>query len=131
MDKKHVELLVVDDSSIDRMYLQLLVRSGKFEVTVVEYGEPQLAADAIVAQGWPEILLVDIRMPLMTGFELLDYLQEHAAAKPAHCQVYVYSSSSRIEDRDHAINHLLVNDFIEKPVRKEHIAQMLAQAAIK
>ena len=69
----------------------------------------------------PDILLLDINMPGITGWEFLDQLN----ALGLQANVYMYSSSIDPDDVKEARNYPMVKDFINKPLDARTIRQVL------
>jgi CheY-like chemotaxis protein len=74
-----------------------------------------------------DVLFLDIRMPELDGFEVLDRLEhlQHSWIKDAH--VFVLSSTLDERDLNRAKEHYLVDDFIGKPLTFSMIEQILAK----
>jgi CheY-like chemotaxis protein len=120
-----LKLMLIEDSAVDRKYLDLLVRIKKLPLEVVGFDNPYAALDDLFSEGWPDILLIDINIPLLSGFEILDRLLAENLEKPAATEVYVNSASSRLEDRRRAEAHPLVDGFFEKPIRDQHLLDII------
>lgn len=60
----------------------------------------------------PEFVFLDINMPIMNGFEFLNWLD----ARPEKPKVIMYTSSVRDEDRKEATRHPEVVAYVEKPL---------------
>ncbi|MEK9183592.1 MAG: response regulator [Patescibacteria group bacterium] len=71
MPDQKVILLVEDDSLISRMYQEKFLRDG-FEVILAFNGEQGLEQAALK----PDIILLDIMMPKMNGYEMLKLLKK-------------------------------------------------------
>jgi DNA-binding response OmpR family regulator len=67
MSEKNKILLVEDDPMIVKMYQRKLIADG-FELSLAFNGEEGLAA---LSKSRPDIILLDIMMPKMDGFEML------------------------------------------------------------
>ncbi|OYT30161.1 response regulator [Thermoplasmatales archaeon ex4572_165] len=65
MDKK---VLVVDDDSSIRMSVQMVFEDAGYQVTLAESGKNCLE---ILKNGYKGIILMDIMMPIMTGWETI------------------------------------------------------------
>ena len=70
-------LLVEDDPLISRMYLKVFTFEG-FEVQLAENG--QLGLDKL-ADFQPDIILLDVMMPVMNGLQMLERLKADPATK--------------------------------------------------
>jgi CheY-like chemotaxis protein len=97
-------VLVVEDNPADVYLIRsaLAEYSINAEIEVVSDGERARAAVAEFqseAQGWPDIVLLDINLPKIDGLELLQRL----AAAP--CPIIVMSSSQSPADRQRALDH--------------------------
>ncbi|MCX8025512.1 MAG: response regulator, partial [Thermanaerothrix sp.] len=69
------ELLIVDDSAEDIRLLQKILDSdGRFNVRVAHDGQ---AALEHLAQSSPDVILLDLFMPRMDGFQVLEALRTH------------------------------------------------------
>ena len=109
-DKKNI--LIVDDSSIIRNYLQKAV-ANKYDVTPVSGG-----ADAIniIPTKKIDLILLDLMMPGIDGFGVLDYLKQNNVTIP----VVIISGDTTKETIDRAFTYNVV-DMIEKPFSEKVI----------
>lgn len=115
-----LNILIIDDEQPARDRLRrLLGQVPKFEVA----GEAASSADALeqIRKLSPDILLLDISMPGMSGMALARVLQE-GGASPAiiFCTAY----------QDQALNAFEVEavDYLVKPVREERLVKSLEKA---
>jgi phosphoserine phosphatase RsbU/P len=108
-DKTRV--LIVDDNRVNRQLLTaLLERAGRFEIENAADGEEALRA---MERHPPDILLLDLMMPRLDGFELCRRLRANPAF--AEVPVLVQSSLNRPEDRAKAFA-AGATDYITKPI---------------
>ena len=68
MEDLDTSILVVDDSAVDRKVLKHALEAARYNVTTAPSGAACLA---VLESGTFDLLLVDINMPDVTGFELL------------------------------------------------------------
>jgi len=80
-------LFVEDDALIARIYSQKLVEEG-FEVAVAEDG---LAAMRLLPEFMPDLVVLDLLMPKMTGVDVLKFMRQHPDLKSI--RVVVFSNS--------------------------------------
>lgn len=105
--------MVEDDSDIREALIDALQLE---HWTVESAANGQLALERLQSRPTPEVMLLDLMMPVMDGFELLDRLR--GAAGPA---TVVLSASREMES---VRSHPLVRATLEKPV---DLAVLLAQ----
>ena len=73
-----IKIFIVDDEPIIRQGLRTTIKWSKYDIEVV--GEASNGADAYkkIIELSPDIVLTDIRMPLLDGIELIRLLREIA-----------------------------------------------------
>lgn len=102
-------LTVEDQPNIRRLITYVLTKSG-YKVMQAEDGE---AAVHVLQHTIPDLILLDVRMPKMDGFELLTLLRKYEAA--AAIPVVMLTSLNTPRDLDRALE-LGVIDFLTKPI---------------
>lgn len=75
----------------------------------------------------PDIILLDINMPLLDGWEFLNEFQKIKDKIDKNIAIYVVSSSISVIDIDKAKNHPEVVDFLTKPIEPDTLVR-IAQA---
>ncbi|MEI8278227.1 MAG: response regulator [Bacteroidota bacterium] len=73
----------------------------------------------------PDILLVDINMPYMDGWEFLDKYETIRSGFPKKIIIYMVSSSISEEETNKAKAYTDVKDFLIKPVPKDKYLDIL------
>jgi DNA-binding response OmpR family regulator len=100
-------LLVEDDDALANVYLMRLEAEG-FEVRRVANGEDALA-DAITFK--PDLVLLDVMMPKVSGFDVLDILRN--TPDTANLKVIMLTALSQDSDKERA-QSLGVDDYMVK-----------------
>jgi CheY-like chemotaxis protein len=94
---------------------------GFNNITAVTDGKQAL--DSLKKENCPNLIFLDINMPVMDGFSFLTQ-----AVKEMLCMrmnVVILTSSSRQKDKDQASQFSNVVDYIEKPLNKDKVLQVL------
>jgi CheY-like chemotaxis protein len=74
----------------------------------------------------PDLVLLDIKMPVMNGFEFLEAFIQLPPC-PAHSIVVVLLTSSQLDRDLSRIKQLPVTDFLTKPLTTEKVTRLLDQ----
>jgi CheY-like chemotaxis protein len=133
--KKIASLLIVDDNSFDILYTKkILEKTGQFDhVYAVTDGAEALELFRNYEESRrqhpesfpPLMILLDINMPLMSGFEFLSQysqLENGPAVDPS--VIVMLTSSSFEDDRKRAMQDPLVKDYVVKPMTRQRAAEL-------
>lgn len=100
-------LLVEDDDALANVYLMRLQAEG-FEVKRVANGEDALAA---AKEHKPDLVLLDVMMPKVSGFDVLDILRN--TPETANLKIVMLTALSQESDKERA-QGLGVDDYLVK-----------------
>ena len=103
--------LVVDDIADNRELLVQLLQSAGFEVRAVAAAREALD---LCAEWEPRLILMDTRMPEMSGYEAIRQLRAGPAG--ARIKIISVSAAAFVEDRQEALA-AGADDFVAKPFR--------------
>jgi len=117
-----MKILIVDDETLARQRLHSLLTElgGNHDVIEADNG---LAALERIQRESPDVVLLDIRMPLMGGLEVAHHLAG-GDTPPAIIFTTAYQKHALEAFEIHAIDYLL------KPVRRERLQEALQRARI-
>lgn len=114
--KKRI-LIVDDDSAVMEVFGAILLEGG-YEVIEANYALPALFR---AADSRPDLILVDLNMPMMNGVELIDELKAHRDTKDI--PVVVITGSDSPEAREEAFK-AGCSAYLTKPIKS---AELLGQ----
>lgn len=118
------KIVIIDDEYFFRQALIKYVRNFKDEFTVVgDAGNGKLGIE-LIEQYHPEIILIDINMPQMTGFDVISYIQKQAL----QTRFIIISGYDKFEYAQKAIQ-MGVQDFLLKPITVESLYKSLRQTS--
>ena len=106
----HGYVLVVDDEEQNRALLRDPLEARGYEVAEAENGMEALQK---IAARPPDVILLDLMMPKMDGFEVCRHLRKDA--RTAHLPILMITALSERGDRLLGI-HAGANDFLNKPI---------------
>jgi CheY-like chemotaxis protein len=120
LPSKQVRILLVDDSPVERMALGHFLRRAGYKVDEAEDGRSALAH---LQNRECDLLLLDLQMPGMSGFEVLTYLQKHRRGLP----VILLSGMpiDQIELNMHGLPQQELPTLFLKPVDLEQLLDVL------
>ena len=112
-------VLVVDDQDDARGFLSLLLKMRGFDVVSAESGRRALD---VLAETPVDVILLDVMMPEMDGFEVCRELQKSPAT--AAIPVILLTARDDLETRAQGMG-LGVADYLTKPVNRHELLERL------
>jgi two-component SAPR family response regulator len=127
MNKKFI---VVDDDSVNNLICRKVIKNVFPEAVVLTFTNPETALTYIKSIyfdscGKATILLLDINMPILSGWDFLEEFEGFDANIKEQLKIYMLSSSTDQLDKDLANENKNVCGYIEKPLDKDIIAKIL------
>lgn len=127
--KKNKTLCIIDDEPIDQFILHTLVKKINSQIKILSYLNPTQAFESLtqllVSDDMPDIILLDINMPEMNGWQ---FLSEFVKIKPQigeKIAIYILSSSTSLEDKDKAKNHKDISGYLSKPIEVSTLKEIM------
>ena len=125
---KFTNVLLVEDDPITIMVCERIIKMTSFGENVRSCLNGKIALDYLISireNGvLPDIIFLDINMPVMNGWEFLLELEKQKAAFKKFPYIYLLSSTVDPEDFTKAKNFLLVKGFISKPLSKDALEKI-------
>lgn len=115
-------LCVVDDDKIFTYLLKRLIEKAKIAREIIFFENGREALDYLAshkedALKLPQLILLDINMPILDGWQFLNEYGKLKPDVPQPISICMMSSSSEIEDYDRAMDSEHVMDYLQKPVQ--------------
>ncbi|WP_103865936.1 response regulator [Aquimarina sp. I32.4] len=137
MDKKLNTIMLVDDDSNTNLYNEYIInRLGIFEeIKIFQNGKHALEFLATKDEKGkfpqPEIIFLDINMPIMNGWEFLEEYKELTKRQQADILIAMLTSSMNTEDSEKALSSGVVKEFIHKPLIEDRIKEIIDKYFLK
>ena len=120
-------ILIVDDDDIIREYLELLLSCYHFDTFLASNGVETIETLRMIR---PDIILTDIKMPKMDGYELIRNIRSTGAPLPI-----IAFSGVADPDAEKKVKMVGGDLFLKKPLTEQqlidHIKQLLPQIILK
>jgi CheY-like chemotaxis protein len=115
--------MIIDDNHTDRYIAQYLIKKHHFAREIKEFDLAGKALDYITShrhqpEAFPQVILLDISMPLMDGFEFLERLNAVPEFLNSPCKVFIHTSSLSPADHARSEKFPVVKKFINKPLSR-------------
>lgn len=113
MNKHEITILLVEDDDIDAMSFERSIRKQKINNQIVRVVNGQEAITLMQndLQSKPYIVLLDLNMPVMNGFEFLDYIRHDATLRKTI--VFVLTSSDDEKDIVQSYDKFVAGYFVK------------------
>jgi CheY-like chemotaxis protein len=122
-------VLLVEDDPITIMVCDRIIKMSDFAGHVKSCENGKTAIDYLVdiiasKQNFPEIIFLDINMPVMNGWDFLEEFEKLKDEIVPMPRIFILSSTVDPEDYKRAKSFAAVDDFISKPLSKEFLEEI-------
>jgi CheY-like chemotaxis protein len=124
---------LVDDDVVSNLITSNTIQKTGFAKKVNAFDNAKDALSEIVRLSYnspndlPELIFLDISMPVMDGLEFLDEFDKLTIPIPEKCKVFMLSSSVNPNEIQKVKNHNKVCDFISKPLTASKLQTIFSQ----
>ena len=129
MEKIELAYMIDDDDTVLLLATKVFAKHGKFErLQTFDQGRPALKTIADHAQrgsGLPSVILLDLNMPGMDGWEFLEEFSR--IPETGHVPVVILTSSIDPQDMAKSKTFGNVKDYISKPLTAEKLDRILVK----
>ena len=124
------DIFLIDDDSLVNFLNKEIIKESFPQKNVTAF---ENASDAINAlkelatnpeKSIPQVILLDINMPIMDGWDFLDQFKDLSKEILASCRVIMHTSSIDPRDIEKAKTYTMVTDFISKPLTEQFLRQI-------
>lgn len=125
------DFFIVEDNRVDRLIVTTLLMTRDYVDNIYFASDGVEAIDFFVRNDIeiekPLVILLDINMPKINGFEFLDYFDTLDEKFRKNVIIYMLSSSVDPSDKEKANSHKHVKGFLTKPFKIDELDQYLKE----
>lgn len=120
-----INYIIVDDDKLVNIFCSMVIKKLNTQAKVVTFEHPESGLEYIESEKSisntisPTILLLDINMPSMTGWEFLERFELLNDRIKKAINVYILSSSVDERDKERASTLKCIKGYLIKPLTKE------------
>ena len=126
-----VKFILVDDDPINNMLCGLSIKNALSDADIRAFTTPEKGLEFIqneysnIHDEKPAILLLDINMPTLTGWEFMEQFDSFSDEVKSRVSVYILSSSVDERDKERARADKYIKGFISKPIEPERVLALV------
>jgi signal transduction histidine kinase/CheY-like chemotaxis protein len=120
-DLSSLQVLIAEDNVVNVMLMKKLLSKWKIVPTIAENGEK---AVQLVQYGNFDIILMDLQMPVMNGFDATIEIRKLADAKKANTPIIALTASALFDIQEKVYNSGM-NDYVSKPFKPEELFEKI------
>jgi len=127
--ERHIDLLLVEDHKMNQIVARKTIEKEFSDITVKIADNGQIAVDLIKEHHF-DIVLMDIQMPVMNGYEATEYIRNEMEAPLCNLPILAMTAHAHIS-KDEKFKEFGMDDFVLKPFDPKQLFQKIAKYALK
>lgn len=121
---------IIDDDEIYQLVMKRTIEQSGLVKSVLQFYDGEEAIyffkEKQTSTGMlPEMILLDLNMPYMNGWQFLDEFLKIEFQKDYKLSIFIVTSSSTTEEIDRAKDYSIVSGYHIKPISKDTFAEMV------
>lgn len=115
------EIWIIDDDLLYQLLTTKIIRKSKLFSSISSFNNGKKGIEALLIrlenkEPLPDIILLDINMPVMDGWEFIEEMGMLESLNNEQITVYIASSSIAIEDKNKSKTYSAILGYLSKPI---------------
>jgi CheY-like chemotaxis protein len=130
---KYRSIMLIDDNEMDNFINQRMIGTSNITEHIYTHNGARSAIEFLknmekissdISHEFPEVIFLDIDMPLMDGFAFLDEFDKMKEETKKNCKIIMLTSSINPYDINKSKKYDYVKKYIKKPLSQENIQNL-------
>jgi len=130
---KYYAVMLIDDNEIDNLINQKMIEAADISEHIythtgarsaIEFLKNLEKIDKETKDVLPDVIFLDIDMPLMDGFQFLDEFNKLADDTRNKCKIVMLTSSINPQDVNKSKKYTYVKKYINKPLTQQNLTNL-------
>ncbi len=130
--KKYHTVMLIDDNEIDNLINQKMIEAASIAENIYTHTGAKSAIEflknmeklEVADRVLPDVIFLDIDMPLMDGFQFLDEFEKLTNVAKKKCKIVMLTSSINPQDFNRSKKYENVRLFLNKPLSHDSIVKL-------
>ena len=130
--KKYRTVMLIDDNEIDNLINQKMIEAASITENIYTHTGAKSAIEFlknmerldVAEKVLPDVIFLDIDMPLMDGFQFLDEFEKLSDTTKTKCKIVMLTSSINPQDFNRSKKYDNVKLYLNKPLSHDSIQQL-------
>ena len=123
LKKGEVNILLAEDNETNQFLIKAITKSENWNIMVVDNGEK--AVEAFKKNAF-NLILMDVQMPVMNGYEATRIIREIEKGKGIHTPIIALTAYAMKDDKEMCLNAGM-DDYISKPFKRQQFIDTISQ----